>query len=192
MAVMLTARAAGMPADAAGIERLAKDDLRLADAYKRDTAEGMAPTEAQRAAAKAASQAAAAEQAKADGVEITKGKARELGPQFDLPAEYGTSDRWRLAKGRLARIISGAGMPSRRVDGSFDFAAMTATCEIPALAYRYLCAWFNFDLRYLPQTARHNPFYGMSSRDASLKLAREVEDICDASSGRLGPWQVPK
>jgi len=32
----------------------------------------------------------------------------------------------------------------------------------------------------------------MPKREASMKLAREVEDICDASSGRLGPWQVPK
>lgn len=184
--------APGMPSTAAGIEALAKADLRLADAYKRDTAEGMAPTPEARAAAKAQAREAAAEQARSLGAEITRGPTRELGPQVDLPPEYGLSERWMLAKGRMARIMSGAGMPKRHPDGSFDFVSMTATCEIPHLAYRYLAAWFNFDLRHMPQTARHNPFYGMSPRDASMRLAREVEDICDASSGRLGPWFVPK
>lgn len=183
--------AAGMPSDVAGIERLAKADLELADGYNRDTPAGIAPTEAQRAAARQAAKEAAAEQARADGVEIQR-KPRDLGPQFDLPPEYERSERWMLAKGRLARIISGAGLPARHPDGSFNFHAMTATCEVPHLAYRYLAAWCNFDLRYLPETARHNPFFMMSTREASLKLAREVEDICDASSGRLGPWQVPK
>ena len=183
--------AAGMPADAAGIERLAKADLQLADAYKRDEPVGMAPSEASRIAAREAARAAAEAKAREDGIEI-KREARDLGPQFDLPPEYGNSERWRLAKGRMARIVAGAGAPLRHPDGSFDFRAMTSTCEIPHLAYRYLCAWFNFDFRYIPETARHNPFFMMPKREASMKLAREVEDICDTSSGRLGPWFVPK
>lgn len=184
----------GMPSTSAGIEALAKADLHLSDAYHRDTPTGMAPTASQQAAAAEAKRETAEERARELGAEIVRGgqPATEFGPQVDLPPEYGASERWRLAKGRLARICAGAGAPRRHPDGSFDFAAMTSTCVMPRLAYRYLAAWFNFDLRHVPQTARHNPFYGMPAREASLRLSREVEDICDASTGRLGPWFVPK
>lgn len=187
--------APGMPSTSAQIEALAKADLQLTDAYHRDTPVGMAPTAAQHDSAIAAKRETAEERARELGAEITRGPhaaTDRFGPQVDLPPEYGLSERWQLAKGRLARICAGAGAPRRHADGSFDFAAMTSTCVMPRLAHRYLAAWFNFDLRYVPQTERHNPFFGMSAREASLRLSREVEDICDASSGRLGPWFVPK
>lgn len=180
--------APGMPTTADEIERLAVADLNLSDAYARDEPPVAPPTPEQRAARKAEADAAVAEQVRRDGMELTRNKPRELGPQFDLPADYAASLRWRLAKGRLGQILAGASPPKRFPDGSFDFRSMTATCECPAQAYDFLAAWFNFDLRHVPETARHNPFFGMSHRDASLKLARLVEDLADASTGKLGAW----
>lgn len=184
--------APGMPSTAEGIERLALADLALGDAYNRDAPTGFAPTAEQRAAAKAERDAAQASEMRARGIELTRSKPRDLGPQLDIPPSIGLSDRWMHAKGRLSAILRGAGPPRRFPSGAFDFRSMTSTCECPDLAYRFLAAWFDFDLRHVPETARHNPFYGMAHRDASLKLVRVVEDLCDKSTGRLGPWWVPK
>ena len=184
--------APGMPSTIEEIERLAVADLVLSDAVTRDAPAHIPPTAAQVAEAKVARRQTLAEEQRAKGVELTNEAPRELGPQFDLPPEFGTSDRWGHAKGRLAAIVAGAGAPKRFASGAFDFRSMTSTCACPDLAYRFLAAWCDFDLRYVAQTAKHNPFFGMSSRDASLKLARVVEDLCDASTGRLGQWWVPK
>lgn len=176
------------------IEALAVADLNLADAFKRDEVPRTMPTPEQRAADKAARDAAIEAELAKDGLTLTRNAPRELGPQFDLPPEYGLSERWQAAKGRLMRILAGCGEPTRLPSGAYDFRAMTATAECPGLAYTFLCHWFDFDLRYEPKTARHNPYFMMSHRDASLKLARLVEDLCDQSTGipGLGAWRTEK
>jgi hypothetical protein len=181
----------GMPSSAAAIEALAVADLNLSDAYLRDTPKPMAPSPAAQAEAKREQRAKADALAKEQhGVDVTRGPVRDLGPQLDLPPEYGLSERWQHAKGRLLMIMTGASPPVRFADGTFDFRSMTSTCLAPDLAYRFLAHWFDFDLRGLPQTAKHNPYYGMSHRDASLKLARLVEDLCDESTKipAFGNW----
>ena len=40
--------------------------------------------------------------------------------------------------------------------------------------------------------SRQNPFNGLSEHDCRRALVRFTEDICDASSGRMGPWWVPR
>lgn len=185
--------APGMPATPDGIEALAVADLNLSDAFRRDEPAPLPRKPMDPAEAQARADEAVAAKVRETGAEVTRAP-RDLGPQFDLPPEYGASERWQAAKYRLAMIMRGASPPIRRPDGSFDFRSMTATCEAPALAYKFLCHWFDHDLRYVAQTQRHNPYFGLSNRDASLKLARLVEDLCDQSTGipGLGAWRVEK
>ncbi len=187
----------GLPSDPLALERLVLLDLTLADNFTREEGPpvlGPAPTEDDRAKKRAAAQAQLAEDS--DGTSkilAAQDHPREWGPTLNLPPSVGLSERWMLAKGRLDRIMDGAGEIRRYPDGSYDFRAMTATCGVPGLAYEFLALWFSFDLRDAVQTRRHNPFWDMSHRDASLKFVRLVEDICDRSSGTsMGPWFVPK
>jgi hypothetical protein len=176
------------------LEAMAVADLNLAAAVDRDDAARPVPTAAQRAEAKQTRDEALTAKLAEDGIGLTRNQPRDLGPQLDLSPEYGLSERWRAAKARLLRIMAGASPPVRLPSGGFDFRAMVATCEAPALAYAFLEHWCNFDLRGMPETARHNPYFGMGHRDASLKLARAVEDLCDASTGipGLGAWRTEK
>lgn len=176
------------------IETIAVADLNLSDAFKRDEVPRTPPTEAQKAEAKAQRDAALDAKFAEENLTLTRNAPRELGPQFDLPPEYGESERWRSAKARLGRILTGAGPVTRHPDGTYDFRSMTSTCECPGLAYTFLCHWFDFDLRYEPRTQKHNPYYAMTRREASLKLARLVEDLCDSSTGipGLGAWRTEK
>ena len=37
-----------------------------------------------------------------------------------------------------------------------------------------------------------NPFHGLDPIDFGAKFQRMIEDICDRSTSKLGPWWVPK
>lgn len=186
----------GLPTEPAAIERLVLHDLQLADAFRRDEGpppERPTPTAEDVAKRRAKAQAAVAEQTAGQG-QLTVGAApTEWGPTLDLPPSIGLSERWMLAKGRIRRVMEGASLPIKHPDGSYDFRSMTATCNYPDGAYAFLSLWFSFDLRGLVQTRKHNPFFGLSHREASLKFVRLTEDICDASSSTsMGSWFVPK
>jgi hypothetical protein len=184
----------GLPKEPSEIERLVLHDLRLADAFRRDEGpvpERVAPSAEDIAKRRLAAQVAVAEQTGGNGALVMGAAPTEWGPTLDLPPSIAMSERWSLAKGRLVRIMDGASEPVRR-GGAYDFRAMTATCGYPAGAYAFLSLWFSFDLRGAVQTRRHNPFYGLSHRDASLKFVRLVEDICDQSTGTsMGSWFTP-
>lgn len=186
----------GLPSDSTEIERLVLSDLRLADAFRRDEGpapERQAPSADDIAKSRAAAQARLAEKTKGQGSLSVGQQATDWGPTLNLPASVGASERWMLAKGRMRRVMDGASPPLRHPDGTYDFKSMTATCGYPAGAFAFLSLWFSFDLRGLVQTRRHNPFFGLSHRDASLKFVRMTEDICDASTGTsMGPWFTPK
>lgn len=97
------------------------------------------------------------------------------------------SERWGYAVARISRILEGAGRAATFEDG-------LKNATIPALAKRFadLQGWF-FTMGAPPPTngrADPNPFRGLSSKDASRKFMRLVEDICDASTGVLGSWYV--
>lgn len=186
----------GMPREPEAIERLVLHDLHLADAFHRDEGpqtKGPTPTAQDFAANRAKANAAIAEQTNGKGSLHVGQAPTEWGPTLDLPRSVGMSERWMLAKGRLRRIMEGASPPIRHPDGSYDFKSMTATCGYPAGAYEFLSNWFSFDLRGLVQTRKHNPFFGLTHREASLKFVRLAEDICDRSTATsLGQWFVPK
>jgi hypothetical protein len=186
----------GLPRDSQSIERLVLHDLNLYDAFKRDEApqqKAPAPTQEDFAASRAKAKAAVAETTNGKGSLDVGGAPTEWGPTLDLPASVGLSERWMLAKGRIRRVMEGAGLPTKHGDGSMNFHAMTATCGYPAGAYEFLALWFSFDLRGLVQTRKHNPFFGLTHREASLKFVRLTEDICDRSSTTsMGSWFTPK
>ncbi len=93
------------------------------------------------------------------------------------------SARWPFAMGRMKRIIAGA-TPSR------DPLQVAATCEMPVLAVEVIRLQRNWLMRH--RDSRHNPFRGLNDIDARRALVRFVEDICDKSTGKMGPWWVPK
>ncbi len=94
------------------------------------------------------------------------------------------SSRWPNACARIFRIMQGAAKSS-----SFQKAVEGA--EYPHLAKQYAETW----LYYMTRTQAaplfkvdHNPFRNLSDTDAMNKFVRFVEDICDKSTGKLGPW----
>jgi hypothetical protein len=186
----------GLPSDPQAIERLVLHDLAIHEAFQREegsSKKGPAPTQEDFAASRAKAAAAVAESTQGRGSLDVGHAPTEWGPTLDLPVSVGGSERWMLAKGRIRRVMEGASAPVRHPDGSYDFRSMTATCGYPIGAYEFLANWFSFDLRGLVQTRKHNPFFGLSHRDASLKFVRLTEDICDRSaSTSMGPWFVPK
>jgi hypothetical protein len=96
-----------------------------------------------------------------------------------------TSERWGYAAGRIQRILEGV----RKDTSSLVVAVEDA--ELGILATEYANLWGDFMTRYqAPPLSGNdrNPFRGMSDRDAARKFQRLTEDICDRSTGRLGPW----
>lgn len=191
------AGAFGMPTDPLAIERLVVHDLNLVAGYKRDEAPLPAPTEPtaeERQAKRDRAQAQLAEDSQGKAVILPpSSKPRDMGPMLDLPPSVAFSERWLLARGRLNRIMEGAGPPQRHPDGTLDVRSMALTANYPRGAARFIEDWLSFDFRGVWQTRNHNPFYGMSHRDASLKFVARAMDICDSSTGTsMGQWFVPK
>ena len=182
----------GMPTDPAAIERLATADLNLAAAFHRDELPRAVPrkeSSEERRERQQRSNDAIKAQTQAT---VVRDVPQELGPRLDLPPEIGMSEKWLLAKGRMVRVLEGRSAPRYFPDGTPDFKGMTTTCGYPRGAYEFLCNWFSLDCRALFETRRHNPYFGMSHRDASLKFVADTMDICDRSTGLWGSWFTPK
>lgn len=87
---------------------------------------------------------------------------------------------------RMAYILSTAG-------GSSDIRKATGNAEMPKLALEIAEDWSFFTTREAPppvNSVDHNPYRGMSTKDAVRRYMRVIEDICDRSTGALGPWWV--
>lgn len=100
------------------------------------------------------------------------------------------SERWGFAVGRMKRILQG-GVEKR----SDIVAAVNGGGVLAKLAAEYTEAFGNYMFRHQPPPTSgkdHNPFRGKSETDSARILMRLVEDICDKSTGVLGPWMVPK
>lgn len=191
------AERAGARVDPAVLERLAVSDCELADRYKSETARSV-PTPGP---AKPP-----ADRMTVEGEVNKLGGTTEIDPNLvkraPLKALHGTDqeDRWMHAKARVARIMAGASSHSDPVQSM-------STCEIPTLAYELYRIYANVAIRRRPPrvanvtrtngrldtvTDEPNPYFGLSSVDVNRLLQRQVEDVCDRSTGRLGPWRVPK
>lgn len=102
---------------------------------------------------------------------------------------------WRLARGRIRRIAEGA--TSKRVgtdpDGRPMYATDWSTAGHPQLAKEMNEVTAFYLLRHqIPIVGKtsHNPFLGLSEVDAARMLRRKTIDICNRSTGKLGPWYV--
>lgn len=179
------ARRAGREVNGAELERVAAAHLSIVDAYKagHDVTAPSKPAEP----APSKAQAAVAED------DTVKLKERGAPDRNVLLHGRGRPDgRWAHARARLRRILEG--MTPQFVQtangAELDFTASTATAQIPMLARRYYRLWGNFLQRH--RRSRHNPFAGLSDHDALRMFQAEVYSICDASTGRLGQWWVPR
>lgn len=180
------AERAGMPIDLAEIERQATADCETYDAVRR----AVVPTGP-------AAPDPAKEQEKADeldrqaadaGATIIRDQRKIVRKKLAaLHATPKPGSRWSLALGRIARIVSGA-------TPSTDRRKLVSTCEIPALAWEVMRIQAYVVTRHVPPRFGDeiNPFYGLSTRDFTRKFQRMIEDVADQSTGKLGPWFVPK
>lgn len=87
---------------------------------------------------------------------------------------------------RMAFILSTSG-------GSSDIRKAVGNSELPKLALALAEDWAFFTTREAPPpvgVVDHNPYRGMTTKDAVRRYMRFVEDICDKSTGSMGPWWV--
>lgn len=168
------------------LERLAVSDLELVDMHRKglDASPNYArPKPVKREAAKKAIEANPL-----DGLKlktITDKKRRQN--WLNMPGDQ-IDEKWTFMMGRLKRIADGASQSSNML-------ASMSTTECPDLALRIRRVMADYMLRH--RQSKHNPFTTatgsvLNDRDAFRKFRRMLEDICDASAGRLGPWWVPK
>lgn len=164
----------GLDVPVADLEKLALHDLHMVDAY--ESGVDLSPKKA-----------TPKKKVKPEIVDPTGGLPFKAPPShidsMTVADFMAISARWPFAMGRMKRILAGA-TPNR------DPLRVAMTCEVPELALKMVRLHRNWLLR--GRDSRHNPFRGLSEIDARRALVRFVEDICDQSSGRMGPWWVPK
>lgn len=177
------AERAGMRVDSAALERLAVADCELAErvnAEREEKTPGKIPDQSIR---RMTVEGEANKAGATTMIDPRKVRRRKLGALHD----DGGADRWRHAKGRVARIMAGASSHTDRVRAY-------STCELPHLAFALFRVYANVVIRHRqPRPGDEpNPYFGLSDVDVNRLLQRQVEDICDLSTGRLGPWRTPK
>lgn len=159
------------------LERLAVSDLELADNFEHESQPKTKKPERD----KAAERKTVEQEAHAAGASIVTGKTikREIA---SLHAKPRPGSRWSFAMGRMARILARPCLPSRKP---------WEDCEMPALAKRvYEIQAFVLFRQMEKVGAQVNPLFGLSDRDFERKFRRMIEDICDASTGKMGHWYV--
>jgi hypothetical protein len=117
------------------------------------------------------------------GLRVTKDAKNEA---YRPTALYGrpVSERSMNMHARLHRILEGAG-------GRSTPSEALANATHPKLAKEFVALWFFFMTRHSapPVTGIDpNPFRNLSELDAGAKLHRLLENICDRSTGKMGPW----
>lgn len=182
------AERAGVPVSMREIERVALRDCEVYEGVKRAAPAARKQTPEELAEVRRIKRAQLEQEAQAAGattvIDPRKIQMRRVKQMHAVSKQL---DRWAYAKGRIARICAG-------MSRSTDLVKATSTCEIPHLALAVFRLQADFKIRFRqPRPGDEpNPFFGMSDVDAGRLLQRKVEDICDASTGRLGPWLVPK
>lgn len=182
---LAAAARAGIAVDRAALERQAVADCEVADAFRR--AHPIAPRVTQTADDVRARKANMSQDLAEQGVSLVDAsqvQRQSVDGWHTVPAD----ERARLRNGRVARITSGA-VPHT------DPAVAFSTCECPHLAYALyrIKADFTASFFWKPRPGDEpNDFFGMSIEDKGRMMVRKVEDVCDLSTGRLGPWRVPK
>ena len=91
--------------------------------------------------------------------------------------------------GRIKQILRPRGDIAAMARSGNDLRDCTRECTDPELAIEFLELWtWYMPLRALASSK--NKFYWLSDGDAARLFVRGLEDICDKSTGRFGPWWV--
>lgn len=88
---------------------------------------------------------------------------------------------------RIKQILRPRGSIAAQAQKGRTMAESLIECSDPKLANEFLELWTWYGpLRglYSPK----NEFYWLSDGDAARKFVRGLEDICDRSTGKFGPW----
>lgn len=175
------AQRAGIDVPVRTLEALALHDCQMADAYL-TRGEDLSPKRVKKAPQKRVTELVQPK----DDIDLAL-KAAPAAERRDRPMTYqdftAISARWPFAMGRLKRILAGA-------QGNKDPLLVAMSCEMPDLAVEVLRLQRNYLMR--GRDSRHNPFRGLNEIDCRRALVRAIEDICDRSSSRMGPWWVPR
>lgn len=182
------AESAGLDVSAINLEAQAKRDLEIVDAYTRDAA-GAGSVRAP-AAPRDRAEAVVAQSAilaPDQGVTLKAPSGTRYRPGVLYRRAQARGEKWSLALGRIRRLLEGATKHK-------DIKVVASTAAHPVLALRYLRLYAAYLMRNQLEAvrSRHNPFTGLSDRDAARKFEAEIFAICDASSGFNGPWFIPK
>lgn len=155
---------------------IAEAELRLADAYNEELDRIGTRRRARRSKI--------AERTQSPGPRAPSGSRTPPRPRLvDAPAHL-VSAQWAAATQRIARILE----TDARDNVHVSYEGQVKNTAAPSLAREYLRLWGHY---LLPdRNTTHNPFMGMNDRDRAKKFMRAVMDICDRSTGRLGPWWV--
>lgn len=173
-------------ADRTAIERKVVADLQYVDAAKR-----AAHPRRARKRAEPVERASVLERVRdpeLKGLALKKTEAPEgdayTSPLYVNPQLVG--ERWAAAVARVARILRGTG-------GSNLYTQAVASAGVPTLALKILETYGFYMNRGTVAPIRgvdHNPYRGLTNRDAFRAFARRIEDICDESNAYFPAWWV--
>lgn len=91
--------------------------------------------------------------------------------------------------GRIKQIMRPRGDIAAMASRGNTLAECTRECTDPELSLEFLELWtWYMPLRGL--ASPKNKFYWLSDGDAARRFIRGLEDICDKSTGKFGPWWV--
>lgn len=173
---------AGIVASDREVEALVLADLHLVDAARAAGDLNRPPgPDAPIARADRASADIIAAAERETGTELrTGGETVRFAVTHGNPMEM--SSRWGAAVARIQLILEHAGRG----------ATIGAAVDHATRAKEFAETWSHFMTRAgaAPSGRDHNPFRGMSDRDASRAFMRAVEDICDRSTGEFGSWHA--
>lgn len=189
------AERAGVPVDMREIEAQAIADCHVHDGVTRDAKPRRQQTPEELAEVRRLRrESVEREQAQVGAVAVRpKDIRRRVVRQMHAKPE--SDSRWEAALVRIARLLRGVKAPIGRMS-NIDAARryMFEDCEIPHLADEIDRVRALMVVRdRMPRPGDEpNPFFGMNKDDAGDLLQRMLEDICDRSTGKCGPWLVPK
>ena len=172
------ARLAGRTVSEQALERFAVQELNLVDAFGRWSRPQVKkePDPARKERGRARTKKRAAEQ----GLRVVE-RPGSYDVHSALDVKGAIDSQMQAAIARIGRILENDG--GTHVS---DFDKAIAATAVPKLAREFLRLLFGYQLR--GRQSKHNPFCGLSDRDASRKFLRGILDICDRSTGVMGHW----
>jgi hypothetical protein len=190
------AERSGRPVDMRAIEALAVSDCQVYEGVSREAPKVPKQTPEQLAEVRRIRrESREREQAAAEGiVPINPGmvKRRRVKQMHTAPE---ADSRWHLAMVRIARLLKGIKPAIGHYKNIDEMRrVMFEDCEVPHLAAEIdrIRALMVVRDRMPRPGDEPNPFFGMNKTDAGNLLQRMLEDVCDLSTGKCGPWRTPK